>query len=177
MRKETFIFAAFIIGLFAGSVFSQARQQFTNDLDDGPPNANRNQVMRELGLSRDQLIEIRRINQETRPQKEAAGEKFREAKNALDIAVYADNVDETEVREKLRAVSEAQAEMTRINTFHELQVRKVLTIEQLKKFREFRKKFAERQERRKELPKRIQNRRMRRNGAQNNDGAPPRPPV
>lgn len=177
MRKETLIFIAFVVGLSATSIFAQARRPFTDAADDGPQNVNRTQVMRELGLTKAQLLEIRRINQENRPQKEAATIRFREAKNKLDRAIYADDVNENEVREKLRAVSDAQVEMTKINTLHELQVRQILTKEQLIKFRDLRKSFAERKEMRQELPKRMQNRRQRRNARQDDDMPPPRPPI
>lgn len=98
-------------------------------------------VLRQLGLSREQIQQIRRMNAERKPQMEEANKRFRESNRALDEAIYADNVVETDVQARLRDVQLAQAEVMRLRFMNELAVRRMLTPEQLIRFRELRQRF------------------------------------
>lgn len=98
-------------------------------------------LLRQLGLSREQIQRIRRMNAARRPLIEAAQTRFREANRSLDEAIYSDTVSEDEIRARLKDVQLAQAEMIRIRSMDELAVRRLLTPEQLVRFRELRARF------------------------------------
>lgn len=113
-------------------------------------------LLKELGLSPDQVRRIRRTNQARRPLMEVAGQRLRDANRALDMAIYTDTLDENDVAARLRELQLAQAEVAKIRYQGELALRKVLSPEQLVKFREIRERFGrareERQNRRRAMP-------------------------
>jgi Spy/CpxP family protein refolding chaperone len=111
---------------------------------DAPPGERPN-LLRELGLSQDQVREIRRLNQQRKPQMNAAAQRLRMANRALDEAIYTDTVSEEDFQSRLREFQAAQAEIARIRFESELNVRRILTPEQLSRFRELRRRFAEQQ--------------------------------
>lgn len=123
------------------------------------PNVQPRRLLEQLGLSREQIQQIRRINQEKQPLMREAQEKLREANRALDLAIYADTVNEEEVKNRLKDVQLAQAEVIRIRTMMEFEVRKVLTPEQLDKFRKLREEFARQMEERRQQNEDRQNQR------------------
>ncbi|HTH50967.1 MAG TPA: periplasmic heavy metal sensor [Pyrinomonadaceae bacterium] len=98
-------------------------------------------LLQQLGLSPDQLLQVRQLNQQRKPQMEEAQRRMREANKALDAAIYADNVDDNDVRAKLEEVQHAQAELARVRYTNELAIRKILTPDQLIRFRDMRQKF------------------------------------
>lgn len=100
-----------------------------------PAADNKITLLRHLGLSREQIQQIRRINEERKPHMEAAQRRVREATKLLDDAIYADDFDEREFQERLKNVQLAQAEVSRIRFSTEFAIRRVLTLEQLGKFR------------------------------------------
>jgi len=99
-------------------------------------------ILRQLGLTKEQAQRIRRANMERKPLLEAAQAKFREANLALDEAIYADVLNEEEVKLRLKEAQIAQAELIRVRFTNELMIRRVLTPEQLTRFREMRQRFA-----------------------------------
>lgn len=109
---------------------------------DQPPDR-RGNLFRQLGLSLEQMQEIRKINMERRPVMEEAQRRSREAYRALDAAIYADEVSDAEVQARLKDVQAAQAELQRIRYMNELSIRRILTPEQLVRFRELRERFEE----------------------------------
>lgn len=121
----------------------KAQEELTND---DAPKQNLNQAKRpsllaELNLSPDQVRQIRVINRANQPLQREAQRRLRDAKSDLDEAIYADNSDETNVQAKLKAVHVAQAEVIKLRSTTEFAVRRVLTPEQLVKFREVRRRF------------------------------------
>lgn len=111
---------------------------------DGPgPMARPGEAIRQLGLSRDQLQQIRRLNMGRKPQMDAAQMRLRDANRALDEVIYGDNVSDAEFQLKLRELQAAQAEVARIRFAGELSVRRVLTPDQLVRFRKLRQRFEE----------------------------------
>ncbi len=104
----------------------------------------RGDLLRELNLSRDQLLQIRRINSTRKPLMETAQGKLRMANRFLDEAIYSDQMNEQDFQDRLKAFQQAQAEVARIRFTNELAVRKILTPEQLSRFRNMRRKFEER---------------------------------
>jgi Spy/CpxP family protein refolding chaperone len=142
---------AALIGLMAMSAFGQDgpppddRKMGPPPDGQGPPpnerQGDRGQLLRELGLSQDQFQQIRRMNQERKPLMEAAHRRLDEANRALDQAIYADTLNEQDIEAKVKEAQAAQADMVRLRFMNELQVRKILTPEQLVKFRDLREKF------------------------------------
>ena len=142
---------AAVIGLMAMSAFGQdgpptddRKMGLPPDGQGPPPNGrqgDRGQLLRELGLSQEQFQQIRRMNQERKPIMEAAHRRLNEANRALDQAIYADTLNEQDIEAKMKEVQAAQADMVRLRFMNELQVRKILTPEQLVKFRDLREKF------------------------------------
>jgi len=116
---------------------------------DGPPNGqpdgqrppDRGQLFRELGLSKEQFQQIRRMNQARKPIMDTAHHRLNDANRLLDEAIYADTLNEEEVQIRLKEAQAAQADMVRLRFTNELEIRKILTPEQLVKFRELRAKF------------------------------------
>lgn len=131
---------ALIISLFllvAGVSAQDASNQGENQQQRSPDRFN---FLRELGLSSDQIREIRLLNAGIRERREAAQERLRNAIRSLDQAIYADEVDESLIETRMVEMQTAQAEIARINFENELAVRKILTPEQLTKFRELRRR-------------------------------------
>ncbi len=131
-----------------------------------PPRPN---LMAQLGLTQDQIKQIRQINQAKKPQMRAAQDRLREANRNLDQAIYADVANDVEIQARLKDVQAAHAEVIKIRSLTELAVRKILSPDQLAKFRDVREKFAEQKE---NMQQRMNNRQMnapnRRNNLRNN---------
>ena len=149
MKKLNLIALIFAALLLTVS-FSTARAQDETPAEDAPKQnfnkPNRPNLLAELDLSKDQIQQIRRINADKKPLMRNAQQKVREANRSLDQAIYADNADETEINARLKDVQTAQAEVSKIRSMTEYSVRKVLTPEQLVRFREVRQRFMERME-------------------------------
>lgn len=107
------------------------------------PRDGRHNALRQLGLSPEQIQQIRRLNMERKPLMEEAQKRFREANRSLDEAIYADEVNEGDVQARLKEVHLAQAEVSKIRFMNELAVRRILTPEQLVHFRELRRRFEQ----------------------------------
>lgn len=149
MKKLNYT-ALIFAGLLLTVSFSTVKAQ-----DEMPPNdvpqqdfnqSRRPNLLAELDLSPNQIQQIRRINREIQPLMREAQQTLRGAKRSLDQAIYADNANETEVQNRLKNVQNAQVEIIKIRSTTEFAVRKVLTPEQLVKFREVRQRFMERME-------------------------------
>ncbi|HKP69034.1 MAG TPA: periplasmic heavy metal sensor [Pyrinomonadaceae bacterium] len=174
--KYTRLFLFLLAMLFSGSLTAFGQDGPPPTEDGRPPmdrpEGRRPNLLAELGLSPDQVREIRRMNQGHRPQMMRAQHRVGEATKALDMAIYADTYSEPEYQACLKEFQLAQAEVARLRFESELSVRKVLTPEQLVKFRGIREQFA--QQRRENM----KNRRERRDGrgfAPRRDGPPNKP--
>ncbi len=167
MTQTKLLFIGLIIIL---SSIGISAQQLAPGNNNGQPNR-QNKLVEELGLSTEQVGKIRAIRRRTAQNLRQARKNFQQAKKELDEAIYADSVDEQDLRLKLKKVSEAQAEITRTQALREYAVRKVLQPKQLKRFRDLRRKFANRNKNKRRLNqnqrKRIQNRRNQRNNRRN----------
>jgi Spy/CpxP family protein refolding chaperone len=111
-----------------------------------PPQNRRPELLRALNLSPRQIQQIRRVNQSQRAARQEAQYRLREANRALDEAIYADAPDENLVRERMKQVQTAQAELIKLRTATEFAIRQILTPEQLAKFRQLRLMFMRRLE-------------------------------
>lgn len=107
---------------------------------------NRPNLLQELELTPEQIQQIKRFNQNRKSSMIEAQRRVREATLNLDQAIYADALNEIEVGARLKELQAAQAEIAKLRSYNELEVRKILTPDQLIKFRELRRKFAERRE-------------------------------
>jgi len=137
----TFLAVALLAGVIsAQDTRSADPQQMPHQRSGGGPDMRAN-FLRGLGLSDEQIQQIRQLNVERRPLMEAAQKHLREANRALDAAIYADQVVDADFEARLRDVQSSQAEVSRLRYENELAVRRVLTPEQLVRFRELRQQF------------------------------------
>ncbi len=100
-------------------------------------------LMSQLGLTTDQLQQIRKLNVQRKPRMEAAQERLRAANRALDEAIYADEAIDVDVDARVKEVQVAQSELIALRSANELAMRRILTPEQLVRFRDLRAKFEE----------------------------------
>ncbi|MEO6655726.1 MAG: hypothetical protein ABIO36_06545 [Pyrinomonadaceae bacterium] len=151
--KTSSYFRIFVI-LTAGFIFSAtAFAQDGKPVEGQPlevqrPAANQPQdvrttFLRQLGLSREQIQQIRKLNIERKPVMEEAQRRSRQANRALDEAIYADVVSDTDIAARLKEAQLAQADVARIRFMNELAVRRILTSEQLLRFRDLRQRFEQ----------------------------------
>lgn len=143
MKIKTAFFAITTL-LSIGLAAVAAQEPVSNEMQPAmKPGEIRNNAIRQLGLSRDQLQQIRRLNMDRKPQMDAAQMRLREANQALDEAIYSDTVNEAEFQRRLRDFQAAQAEVARIRFAGEFGVRRVLTPDQLVRFRRLRQRFED----------------------------------
>lgn len=167
MSKLKYILTILFLLTFAGAIAAQDIQ------DDPPPERQKQQrpnLLRELDLTPEQIRQIREINQANRQDLRNAQQKIGEARRNLDQAIYAEKADDANVQIRLREFQDAQADAARLRAGIEFQIRKVLTPEQLLRFREIRQNFEEfknnRQQRRNQFRMRNQLRNKRLNDRQ-----------
>lgn len=144
--KKINILSLILTGFLMVLTFTNVKAQET------PQNDNPNQAVRpfkilqELGLNREQIQQIRRINQERKPIMQEAQMRWRRANRDLDIAIYADDSTDEQIKELTKQAQIAQSELLKERTLTEYLIRKVLTPEQLVKFRGLREQIRQRVE-------------------------------
>lgn len=134
---NNFLFLLGIIFLTISSAFAQGNppppgNQF-GEGDRRPPG-----LLELLGLTKDQVRQIRQLNQTLQPIRKEAQQRLALANKALDEAIYADETNDEIINQRLKEVQIAQGELIRSKIMMETSVRKLLTREQLIKFRELR---------------------------------------
>lgn len=125
-------------------------------------------MLRQLGLNREQIQRLQRINRERKPMMDAAQGRLQAANQALDAAIYADETSDTEVQAKIKELQAAQAEVFRIKFTAELAIRRLLTPVQLVRFRNMRQRF-ERAQQEAEGRRKVFRDNIQRNGLQPRD--------
>jgi Spy/CpxP family protein refolding chaperone len=144
MKKINFLSLVFTLLLTVLAFSNVLAQEPVTDETQNPRRAVRPfKIMQELGLSREQIQQIRQINQTRRPIMQEAQRRWRSAQRDLDLAVYADDSTEEQVKELTKTAQLAQAELLKARTLTEYLIRKVLTPEQLVKFRNLRQQLIE----------------------------------
>lgn len=149
MKSSGTIFFFILMTLSLGAVDSFSQQgSMPNDRANsgrpaGPPQDIRANMLRRLGLTSDQVALLRKMNAERLPKTESAQLRLRQANRSLDEAIYGDSFSQELYESRLREVQEAQAEVTRLRFEGELAIRKVLTSEQLLRFRAMRERFEQ----------------------------------
>ncbi len=178
MKGYVPILFAFLLFASASQVLAQngppppPEDSFTaRGVDNDSPNR-RNILRRELNLTDDQMMMIRKINVDNRPKMRLAQQQVQAARKDLDQAIYADSLDEEHLKGRVRAVIEAEAEVSKLRAMSEVAVRKVLTPEQLVRFRELRSRFARQGE---EMRRRSLRRQNERRARPNTDNPVKRP--
>lgn len=96
-----------------------------------------------LDLSDEQRTQLVAIARQHQQDLAVAQMRLRQARRALNQAIYAENPEQNIVSERARDVATAQESLTRLNAQTELKVRQLLTPEQLKRFRELRRRQRE----------------------------------
>lgn len=157
-------FASLALGLAASAAFlfasglearAQGRQQEPPPPHEGgPPDARPRDVaglLRSLNLTPEQVEQLRALREQHQAEARPLMRRLGQARRALDEAIFADALDENLIRERAREASEAQAALLRLNTLAEVRVRRVLTAEQLQRFRDLRRQAQARQRLRRQL--------------------------
>lgn len=97
------------------------------DVPVGPPQ----DPISQLRLTPEQREKIRAIRAQNKEERALISQRLRESNFALEQALDSDNPNEAEIEQLLKNVASAQAASTRMRVTTELQVRRVLTQEQL----------------------------------------------
>jgi Spy/CpxP family protein refolding chaperone len=127
----------------AGVVTAQDAKPVETPPQGDQPQDVRGNALRQLGLSMEQMQQIRRLNMARKPMMDDAQKRVREATQALNQVIYADEVNETEFQARLKEFQLAQAEVARLRFINELAVRRILLRDQLLRFREIQRRFEE----------------------------------
>jgi Spy/CpxP family protein refolding chaperone len=109
-------------------------------------------LLRILNLTPEQRAQIGAIRRETEPQGRVLGARLRQARRALDEAIYSANPDEAVIEERVREVGAAQTAVVRLRSLTELRIRRVLSPAQLDAFRRLRRQTRTRPRRRNQFP-------------------------
>ncbi len=165
--------------MFAGGVETRAQArnapsqtpEAQTEIDARPGNAPLG-LLRILNLTPEQRAQIGAIRRETEPQGRSLGARLRQARRALDEAIYSDAPDDGVIEDRVREVGAAQADVLRLRTLTELKIRRVLSPEQLNSFRQLQSQSRPRQQRMNQTwpqgnlpddaPERLRNRRQQR---------------
>src|SRR5688572_30592904 len=98
--KHLTLFLILFAGL--GVVYGQDGPPPEDAIRDERPDGQRPNLLAELGLSPEQVQQIRRMNRERRPVMMEAQRRMREANRHLDMAIYGDAVSDAEVQTRLK---------------------------------------------------------------------------
>ncbi len=118
---------ALLVLLGAPTASAQPQQPQTPELQQQAPA----DAILQLNLSAEQREKIRTIREQTKAERAANNERLREANQALEAALDADNPDEAVVEQRVRDVAAAQSAAMRMRILTEVRIRRVLSLEQL----------------------------------------------
>ena len=127
-------------------------------------------MARSLNFTQEQRDQVRQIIQSQRQQLRQAQVRIREARESLDQAMYSEEFDQSEVEVKIQNLAQAQAQVTMIRLRSEMEIRKILSTDQLRRFLEIKAAAKERRRQRQMLRRE----RMRNNRERLNRNRPPR---
>ena len=135
MKTARTIIAITFAILCTATIHAQNPRPRDRGPENRPQEVGRNAMLRRLNLTDEQLESVRRINKERRSAMEASMQRLRKANQLLDEAVYSDSYDETTVSGRLAEAQAAQSEVIALRTQMESAIRRILTPEQLNRFR------------------------------------------
>lgn len=142
--SATLLFAA---GLEARAQVAQDEPRAQPQEGAAPPARPRDvaSLLRLLNLTPEQVEQLRALRQQHQLEARPLMRRLNQARRALDEAIFADELNEDLIRARAREAAEAQAAVLRLNTLAEVRVRRVLTAEQLQRFRDLRREAQARQ--------------------------------
>jgi Spy/CpxP family protein refolding chaperone len=158
-RKSGLVRPALLV-LFLSASVAGARAQVEN-APAAPPGAQRELdarrrgaggLLRALNLTPEQRVQIVAIRRETEPQGRALGARLRQARRALDEAIYSANPDDAVIEDRVRELGAAQTAVVRLRSLTELRIRRVLSPAQLDAFRRLQRQTRTRPRRMDQLP-------------------------
>ena len=136
--------AAFGLALLLFPLCAGAQEQQPDAPQQQPRPARAQNLMQRLNLTPEQRRQLREIRRQSEPELRANTRRVRLARRALDEAIYADAVDDAVVEQRASELSAAQTALVRLRASTELKVRRVLTAEQLRLFRDLRRQAQQR---------------------------------
>ena len=92
-------------------------------------------LIEQLRLTPEQREKIRSIREQTKNERMAVNQRLRESNRALEQALDSDNLDESLVEQRIREVNAAQGAQLRMRIQNEVQIRRVLTPDQIATWR------------------------------------------
>lgn len=132
--------SAILFGAMVTAVAQPDPPPPTQFVENRPPN-----LVQALGLTQDQFRQLRQMNATLQPQLKESERAMRQARQALDEAIYNDEADDSLIRERLQNFQNAQAEVAKNRTMMEVSIRRILTREQMFKFRQLRQRAMQKQ--------------------------------
>jgi Spy/CpxP family protein refolding chaperone len=102
-------------------------------------------LLRRIGITQEQLRQIRQIRRNNDDQIVAVGRRLREARRALEQAMIKEPFDEALVKRRAEELAQAQAEAVRLQAEIRAQIRKILTPEQVNRLMELEREYRQRQ--------------------------------
>lgn len=125
---------------------AQAQDEPQSQPQAGPQQQERGlNLIQRLNLTREQRQQLREIRRQNEPEVRAQTRRVRLARRALDEAIYADAVDDALIEQRSHELASAQSALIHLRAATELRVRRVLTDEQLRLFRNLRQQAQQRQ--------------------------------
>jgi Spy/CpxP family protein refolding chaperone len=88
-------------------------------------------LVEQLRLTPEQRQRIRAIREQSKNERMTVNQRLRESNLALEEALDSDNLDENLVEQRVRDVSAAQAAQLRMRIHNEVQIRRVLSADQI----------------------------------------------
>jgi len=95
-------------------------------------------LLRALNLSSQQRSQIRFVREQNKEAARIARRRLGQAYQVLNESIHADNVDEQQIKVRVQEVGAAHVEVERLRAQIELQIRRILTSDQLSMFRRMR---------------------------------------
>ena len=102
MKKLSLIFMFIFLTGALSVVYGQQEKLASDDQEAVSPA--RPNLLRELGLTRLQIQQMRKINADWQPRLKKAQQAFREAQDDLDEAIYLEVLDDSMIEEKMKTV-------------------------------------------------------------------------
>jgi Spy/CpxP family protein refolding chaperone len=144
--RSLLLYIACLVGLmtWTSAAFGQESPAVQKPrADSEQPAVQKFNLLSQLGLSIDQMQQIRKLNVQRKPRIEAAQRRLRLANRSLDDAIYGSDPADVEIDVRIKEVQAAQSDLIALRSTSELAVRRILTPEQLIRFRDLRSNFEQ----------------------------------
>jgi periplasmic protein CpxP/Spy len=121
-----------LLTLVLGFVLSASAVAFSQEPQAGQQAPD---LIEQLRLTPEQRQKIRAIREQSKDERMAVNQRLRESNLALEQALDSDNLDESVVEQRIREVNAAQGAQLRMRIQNEVQIRRVLTPDQISTWR------------------------------------------